>query len=92
MPPGCVTVVTEMLCFVDHGVAVHRSLEMLKDERDVVVVLKSELAYLKSGAYAEGESWGPRFIFEDSPRDAVVLKARRLGIQPAVQLTRSVRI
>jgi len=40
---------------------------MLKDERDVVEVLKSELEYLKTGAYAEGESWGPRFIFEDSP-------------------------
>lgn len=67
MPPGYVTVVTEMLCFVEHVVAVHGSLEMLKDERDVVEVLKSELEYLKSGAYAEGESWGPRFIFEDSP-------------------------
>jgi hypothetical protein len=40
---------------------------MLKDERDVVEVLKSELEYLRSGAYAESESWGPRFIFEDSP-------------------------
>jgi hypothetical protein len=40
---------------------------MLKDERDVVEVLKSELEYLRRGAYFEGESWGPRFIFEDSP-------------------------
>jgi hypothetical protein len=40
---------------------------MLKDERDVVEVLKSELEYLRSGAYSERGSWGPRFIFEDSP-------------------------
>ena len=40
---------------------------MLKDERDVVDVLKSELEYLRSGAYSERESWGPGFIFEDSP-------------------------
>lgn len=33
----------------------------------MVEVLKSELEYLRSGAYAGGESWGPRFIFEDSP-------------------------
>ena len=40
---------------------------MLKDERDVVQVLKGELEYLTSGAYAEAESWRPRLIFEDSP-------------------------
>lgn len=40
---------------------------MLKDERDVVEVLKSELEYLRNGTYSERESWGPRFIFEDSP-------------------------
>ena len=41
--------------------------EMLKDERDVVEVLKSELEYLRNGSYSERESWGPGFIFEDSP-------------------------
>jgi hypothetical protein len=41
--------------------------EMRKEERDVLEVLKSELEYLRSGAYAKRESWGPRFIFEDSP-------------------------
>jgi hypothetical protein len=40
---------------------------MLKDERDVVEVLKSELGYLKNGTYSGRESWGPGFIFEDSP-------------------------
>ena len=33
----------------------------------MVDVLKSELEYLRSGAYSERESWGPGFIFEDSP-------------------------
>jgi len=33
----------------------------------VVEVLKSELEYLRNGSYSERESWGPRFIFEDSP-------------------------
>lgn len=41
--------------------------EMLKDERDVVEVLKSELGYLRNGSYSKRESWGPGFIFEDSP-------------------------
>ena len=45
----------------------HEGFEMLKDERDVVEVLKSELEYLRNGSYSERESWGPRFIFEDSP-------------------------
>jgi hypothetical protein len=40
---------------------------MLKDERDVVEVLKSELEFLRNGNYSERGSWGPRFIFEDSP-------------------------
>lgn len=50
-----------------YGVAVHGSFEMLKDERDVVEVLKSELEYLTNGAYSERELWGPQFIFENSP-------------------------
>jgi len=40
---------------------------MLKDERDAVEVLKSELEFLRNGNYSEGASWRPRFIFEDSP-------------------------
>lgn len=40
---------------------------MIKDERDVLEVLKSELEYLRSGGYSEEASWTPRFIFEDSP-------------------------
>jgi hypothetical protein len=40
---------------------------MLKDERDVVEVLKSELEFLRNGDYSKRGSWGPRFIFEDSP-------------------------
>ena len=41
--------------------------EMLKDERDALEVLKCELEYLRSGGYSKQESWAPRFIFEDSP-------------------------
>lgn len=41
--------------------------EMLKDERDGLEVLKSELEYLRNGSYSKRESWGPGFIFEDSP-------------------------
>jgi len=37
--------------------------EMLKDERDVVEVLKSELEYLRNGSYSKRGG----FIFEDSP-------------------------
>jgi hypothetical protein len=48
-------------------VDVFGSFEMLKDERDVVEVLKSELEFLRNGNYSERGSWGPRFIFEDSP-------------------------
>ena len=40
---------------------------MIKDERDVLEVLKSELEYLRNGGYSEEASWTPRFIFEDSP-------------------------
>jgi hypothetical protein len=40
---------------------------MLKDERDVLEVLKSELEYLRDGSYSKRGSWGPGFIFEDSP-------------------------
>lgn len=50
-----------------HVVGVFASFEMLKDERDVLEVLKSELEYLRNGSYSKRESWGPGFIFEDSP-------------------------
>ena len=46
-----------------HVVAVHEVFEMLKDERDVVEVLKSELEYLRNSTYSERESWGPRVYF-----------------------------
>ena len=67
MSPSWVIVVTETLCIRGPCCGCALRFEMLKDERDAVEVLKSELEYLKSGAYADGESWGPRFIFEDSP-------------------------
>lgn len=42
---------------------------MQKDERDLLGVLKDELAFLEGGGYARspGTSWRPIFIFEDSP-------------------------
>jgi len=40
---------------------------MIKDERDGLEILKSELEYLRNEGYSEEASWRPRFIFEDSP-------------------------
>lgn len=42
---------------------------MTKDNRDVVEVLKSELAFLERGGYRQSlrAPWRPPFIFEDSP-------------------------
>lgn len=44
-------------------------LAMLKDERDLLDVLKFELRFLESGGYGRSprEPWRPQFIFEDSP-------------------------
>jgi hypothetical protein len=43
-------------------------LRSLKDERDVLEVLKSELEYLENGGYSKRGSWGPGFIFEVKKR------------------------
>jgi hypothetical protein len=42
---------------------------MPKDDRNLLDVLKFELQFLEQGGYGRspGESWRPRFIFEDSP-------------------------
>ena len=42
---------------------------MKKDERDLLDVLKSELAFLQKGGYGRSPRapWIPQFIFEDSP-------------------------
>lgn len=42
---------------------------MEKDERDLLDVLKFELAFLEKGGYGRSprEPWRPQFIFEDSP-------------------------
>lgn len=42
---------------------------MQKDERDLLDVLKFELAYLEKGGYGSSprNPWMPQFIFEDSP-------------------------
>ncbi len=42
---------------------------MSKDERDLLEVLKMELAFLEKGGYgrAPREPWRPQCIFEDSP-------------------------
>ena len=40
---------------------------MREDKRDVLEVLKTELAFLEIGGYSLRDSWGPEFIFEDSP-------------------------
>ena len=42
---------------------------MLKDERDLLEVLKFELGFLEDGGYGRSVKtpWRPQFIFEDSP-------------------------
>ena len=40
---------------------------MQKDRRDLLHVLRSELAFLESGGYSREIAWGPKLIFEDSP-------------------------
>jgi hypothetical protein len=42
---------------------------MLKDERDLLEVLKFELGFLQDGGYGRSPKtpWRPRYIFEDSP-------------------------
>jgi hypothetical protein len=42
---------------------------MSKDDRNLLDVLKFELAFLEQGGYGRlpRESWRPRFVFEDSP-------------------------
>src|ERR1700730_1709149 len=46
-----------------------RRCNMYKDERDVLDVLKAELAFLEKGGYGRSprESWRQPLIFEDSP-------------------------
>src|SRR5215469_15343668 len=39
---------------------------MAADEKDLLTVLKAELAFIERGGY-HGASWRPNFIFEDSP-------------------------
>jgi len=36
-------------------------------KRDLLEILKTELIFLEMGAYSMRSSWGPEFIFEDSP-------------------------
>lgn len=40
---------------------------MGEDKRDVLEVLRTEFALVKLGVYSLRSSWGPQFIFEDSP-------------------------
>jgi hypothetical protein len=42
---------------------------MANDDRDLLTVLKAELAFLEKGGYRDSPSlrWRPQFIFEDSP-------------------------
>ena len=42
---------------------------MANDDRDLLTVLKAELAFLEKGGYRHSPSarWRPQFIFEDSP-------------------------
>jgi hypothetical protein len=42
---------------------------MAKDDRNLLDVLKFELAFLEQGGYGRlpREAWRPRFVFEDSP-------------------------
>jgi hypothetical protein len=43
--------------------------DMRKDEQDLLEVLRLELDFLQKGGYQDSRrnSWGPHFIFEDSP-------------------------
>jgi hypothetical protein len=42
---------------------------MSKDTRDLLAVLKAELAFLEKGGYrlTSRDAWRPQFIFQDSP-------------------------
>jgi hypothetical protein len=42
---------------------------MANDDRDLLTVLKAELAFLEKGGYQHSPNarWRPQFIFEDSP-------------------------
>jgi len=42
---------------------------MSKDKRDLLAVLKAELAFLEKGGYRNmaRDTWRPQFIFQDSP-------------------------
>jgi hypothetical protein len=55
---------------------------MTKDSRDIVELLKSELAFLESGGYRQSHRppWRPQFIFEDSP--TCMNYDRKEGFQP----------
>ena len=37
------------------------------NEQDILEILKTELWFLEIGGYSMRSSWGPQFIFEDSP-------------------------
>jgi len=41
----------------------------MQDDRDILELLKAELAFLEKGGYRKGArySWRPNFVFEDSP-------------------------
>ena len=43
--------------------------QLVRDARDVLEVLKTELEFLESGGYGNVRraGWRPQFIFEDSP-------------------------
>ena len=40
---------------------------MRENGRDPLEVLKTELKFLEIGGYSMRQSWGPQYIFEDSP-------------------------
>ena len=41
--------------------------KMQKGQRGVLEVLKTELKFLELGGYSMRASWGPQFVFEDTP-------------------------
>jgi hypothetical protein len=40
---------------------------MQEHKRDILEVLRTELKFLEMGGYSMRGSWGPQFIFEDTP-------------------------